>query len=186
MLSSTQLKNNTCFIHQDQPYKVLQYKHTHLGRGGANIKVKVRNLKSNNVLHLNFTANDKFEELSLEKKEMQFLYQDGGRLYFMDPKTFEQIDLDSRIIGQGIKYLKEQELINIIFWQDKVLDIDLPASIVVEIAECDPGLKGNSAVNMHKSALTKEGLKIKVPLFCQKGEKVKIDTSTGEYVERAE
>ncbi len=185
MLNATQLKNNTCFLYQNQPYKVLQYKHTHLGRGGAKIRVRVKNLKTGNVLNLHFNSNDRFEEVVLEKKKMQYLYQQGDEYVFMEPETFEQISLGIQLLGQGAKFLKEGEEVNIMFWQDQPLDVDLPVSVVVEIADCDPGVKGNSATNIFKAAMTKEGLKIKVPLFVDKGDKVKIDTRTGEYVERA-
>lgn len=185
MLSVNQLKTNVCFLYQNQPYKVVQYKHTHLGRGGAKIRVKVKNLKDGHVLGLNFSGNDRFEEVVLEKRKMQYLYQQGEEYVFMDPVSFEQINISDQVLGESAKFLKEGEEMNIMFWQDQPLDVDLPSSIVVEVAECDPGVKGNSATNMFKSAVTKEGLKIKVPLFVNQGNKVKIDTRTGEYVERA-
>jgi len=185
MLSASELKNNTCFLYHEIPYKVLKYKHTHLGRGGAHIRVKVKNLRTDNVLHLNFTSNDRFEEVVLEKKPMQYLYLEAGSFYFMDPKSFEQLAVSSKTLGNSGQFLKEGETVDIMFWEDEALDIDLPPSVVVEITECDPGVKGNSVSNMYKPAMTKDGLKIKVPLFCQKGEKVKVDTRTGEYLERA-
>ncbi len=185
MLSATQLKTNVCFIYQKEPYKVIQYKHTHLGRGGAKIRVKAKNLQDGHVLSLNFGGKDRFEEVILERIKMQYLYRQGEEYVFMDPGSFEQINISNRLLGESAKFLKEGEEINIMFWQEQPLDIDLPVSVILEIAECDPGVKGNSATNIFKSAVTKEGLKIKVPLFVDKGNRIKVDTRTGEYLERA-
>lgn len=184
MLNATQLKNNICFLYQDSPYKVLQYKHTHLSRRGADIKVKAKNLKTGSIVNLNFGSNNRFEEVEIKKKNLQYLYQKDQIFYFMDPKTFEQIEINGEILGNQSKFLKEGQTINVLFWQDEVIDLDMPAAAVVELAECDPGVKGNSATNIFKSALTKNGLKIKVPLFVKKGDRVKIDTRSGEYIER--
>ena len=185
MLTATQLKNNICFLYQDKPYKVLRYKHTHLSRRGADIKVKAKNLKTGSIVNLNFGSNDRFEEVGIEKKNLQYLYQENQIFYFMDPKTFEQIEIKGEMLGNQSKFLKEGQTINVLFWQDEAIGLDMPASAVVELAECDPGVKGNSATNIFKSALTKNGLKIKVPLFIKRGDRIKIDTRTGEYLERA-
>jgi len=184
MLTATQLKNNTCFLYKDGPYKVLKYKHTHLSRRGADIKVKAKNLKTGNILTLNFSSNERFEEVRIEKKKMQFLYLEGELFYFMDRESFEQVEISNKLIGSSARFLREGQLINVLFWQNEALALDLPVSIVVEISECDPGVKGDSATNIFKLALTKNGLKIKVPLFIEKGDKVKVDTRSGEYVER--
>lgn len=184
MLTATQLRNNTCFLYKGEPYKVLNYKHTHLSRRGADIKVKVRNLKTGKILTFNFGSNERFEEVVIRKREMQFLYQEGENFYFMDPKSFEQIEINKRLLDNSGRFLKEGELVDVLFWQEQPLGLDLPASIIGEIIECAPGVKGNSATNIFKTALTKNGLKIKVPLFVKVGDKVKIDTRSGEYIER--
>ena len=185
MFTSTQLKNNVCFLYQNQPYKVLKYKHTHLSRRGADIKVKAKNLKTGAIVNLNFGSNDRFEEVMIDKKKMQFLYREEESFYFMDPKSFEQLEISNHLIGNSGRFLKEGQEINILFWQDNAFDLDLPLSIIVEISHCDPGVKGNSATNSFKPAKTKNGLNIKVPLFIKPGDRVKIDTRSGEYVERA-
>lgn len=185
MLQATQLKNNTYFEYEGNPFKVLKYKHTHLGRGGANIRVKAKNLKTGNIRNFNFGSNERFEEAVLEKREMQYLYKEDKTYYFMDPKTYEQIEVSRLNIESQGKYFKEGEGVNILFWQDQPLDIDVPASIVVEIAQCDPGVKGNSATNIFKQAIAENGLKLKVPLFIKIGDKIKVDTRSGEYIERA-
>jgi len=185
MFTATQLKNNTCFLYQNQPYKVVKYKHTHLSRRGADIKVKAKNLKTGSIVNLNFGGSDRFEEVMIEKKKMQFLYGEGEDFNFMDPLSFEQMSISKKLIGDGGKFLKEGQEVNILFWQEQALNIDLPISIIVEIGHCDPGAKGNSATNIFKPAVTESGLNIKVPLFIKTGDKVKVDTRSGEYVERA-
>lgn len=184
MLSATQLKNNTTFLYNGQPCKVLQYKHTHMGRGQADIKVKIKNLKDGSVLNLNFESSDKFEEAILEKTKMQYLYKDDSGFYFMNPKTFDQILINKNLFDQSQEFLKEGDSIDILFWQDKPLDVDMPTSVVLEIIDCDPGVKGNSATNIFKNATCSNDLKIRVPLFIKKGDKVKIDTRTAEYVRK--
>jgi elongation factor P len=185
MLNATQLKNNVCFLYQGDPYRVLKYKHTHLSRRGADIKVKAKNLKTGAIVNFNFGSSDRFEEVIIEKKKMQFLYGDGEDFNFMDPQSFEQIKISKKLIGQGGKFLKEGQGADILFWQNEPLDLDLPSSIIVEISQCDPGVRGNSATNIFKPAMTKNGLKIKVPLFIKQGDKIKVDTKSGDYVERA-
>ncbi|PIS09065.1 elongation factor P [Candidatus Beckwithbacteria bacterium CG10_big_fil_rev_8_21_14_0_10_34_10] len=184
MLNATQLKNNTCFLYQGKPFKVLDYKHTHLSRRGADIKVKAKNLIFGNVLNLNFGSNDRFEEALIEKRKLQYLYCDQESYFFMDPKTYDQVEISLKIIGSQGKFLNEGDQVNLFFFEGKAIDLDLPLSIIVEISSCDPGVKGNSAANLLKNAETKNGLKIKVPLFIKVGDKVKVDTRTSEYHER--
>jgi len=184
MLNATELRNNTLFEFEGFPFKVLKYKHTHMGRGGANIRVKAKNLKTGTIRSFNFGSADKFEEVRVERKKMQFLYPQDDKFIFMDPKSFEQIEVGKNIMGEMIRFLKEGEEVALLFWQDEVLDIDMPASVVVEIVQTAPGVKGNSAVSSFKPAVASNGLQIKVPLFIGVGEKVKVDTRTGEYIER--
>lgn len=185
MLAATQLKNNTCFLYKNEPYKVLQYKHTHLSRRGADIKVRVKNLKTGSILNLNFGSNDRFPKAEIEKKKMQYLYEDGTGFYFMNPQTYEQLQIETKLIGGSARFLKQGDLIDILFWQDNPFDLDLPLTMVLTISQCDPGVKGNSATNIYKPAVADNGLKFKVPLFINPGDKVKVDTRTGKYVERA-
>jgi len=184
MLNATDLRNNTCFLYHGEPYSVLHYKHTHLGRGGANIKVKAKNLLNGAILNLNFGSNDHFEEVSLTKKKMQFLYKEGENFYFMDPESFEQTNILKKIIGDQGKFLKEGENFEILFWEEKAIDLDLPASLVFEVTKCDPGVKGNSVSNIYKNAQISNGVVLRVPLFINVGDKIKVDTRTGKYLKK--
>jgi len=190
MLQASQLRNGTIFVYNGEPFEVLSYKHTHMSRRGADVRVKIRGLVFGKILSENFAPDERFEEAELTKREMQFLYKEGKSLVFMDPKTFEQAEINTEIVGQGANFLIEGEVFPIRFWQEaegeeRAIDIELPPSVALEVIDCPPGVRGNSATNVYKPATLSNGITTKVPLFINQGEKVRIDTRTGEYVERA-
>ncbi len=185
MISVTKLRNGVTFEYNGTPYKVTEYKHTHLSRGGGTIKVKVRDLSSGKLNSLTFKSGESVQEIEVTRKQLQYLYSDDDNLYFMDPDTFEQIEIPTQIIGKSKVFLKEGENAWVLFWEDKALDLDLPPKITMEVIECAPGEKGNSASNVYKDAVVEGGLRIRVPLFINVGDKVRVDTRDGSYVERA-
>lgn len=179
------LKVGVTFVDEnDQPFRVLKYDFTKMGRGGATIKVKARNLISGAIVTKSFQSGNRVEEAVLEKKELQYLYHDEKIAYFMDPRSFEQLEMPLDVLGDDEKYLVEGERAWVQFWDDKVLGVELPASVVLTVSETEPGAKGNSVTNVYKPAKTNSGLNIQVPLFIHEGDKVKINTQTGEYVNR--
>jgi elongation factor P len=185
MYSAGDLKTGINFIYNDEPCKVLDYKHTHMGRRGADITVKMKGLISGNILQITLSPSDKFKEGDLDKIKMQYLYSEGQTLFFMNPKSFEQVEISAKKMDNDIDFLHEGENYNVFFWEEKALSIEIPPKVVMEIIECDPGVKGNSAANMYKSAMLIGGIKVKVPLFINKGEKIRVDTINRKYVERA-
>lgn len=184
MISVTKLRAGTCFEEGNLPFKVVEYKHTHLSRGGGTIKVKVRNLSDGRLLSKTYKSGEKVEEIDVNKKNFQYLYKDGDSWVFMDPVSFEQLEVADRVIGESGRYLKEGEEVALRMWEEKVLDVDLPPKMEFEVAEAAPGEKGDSASNVYKEAMLKNGLRVKVPLFVNQGDMVRVDTRTGEYVER--
>jgi len=184
MLQAADLRNGVYFLFNKQPFKVLEYKHTHLSRRGADIKVKARNLVSGNIKTFNFGSNQRFEEARVIKREMQFLYNQGEDFYFMDPQDYSQLKVGEKLIGEDKRFLKEGQKVDLLFWQEKPLRLELPVSVVVKINSCPPGVKGDSATASFKPAVADNGLKVKVPLFIKKGDRVKVDTRSGDYVER--
>lgn len=166
------------------PYKVVKYDFIKMGRGGANIKVKARNLETGSIVQKSYQSGNRVESISIEKKEMQYLYNDGFNVVFMDPRSFEQIEVPLTILGDDIYYLVEGEYAWVQFWGEKVLGVELPASVVLLVTESDPSAKGNSVSNVFKSAKTNSGLTVQVPLFINEGDKIKVNTLTGEYVNR--
>ncbi len=185
MISVTKLRNGVTFEYNGIPYKVTEYKHTHLSRGGGTIKVKVRDLSSGRLNNLTFKSGESVQDIEVNRKQLQYLYADEDNLYFMDPDTFEQIEIPAPVIGKSKVFLHEGENVWVLFWEDKPLDLDLPPKVTMTIVDCAPGEKGNSASNVYKDATVEGGLKIRVPLFINVGDKVRVDTRNGSYVERA-
>jgi len=185
MIEASNLKPGVAFLINDKPHQVLRYEHQKIGRGGAKIKVGVRNLLTGDTSEHTFNNGNKFEEISTIKKKMQFLFSDSSSATFMDSVNYEQIEVPLELVENELPFLNEGEDVILLMWGDKPLAVDIPPKVVLEVVETDPGVKGNSASNVYKSAKLSNGFLTKVPLFIKKGEKVRIDTRTGEYVERA-
>ena len=185
MINSTDLKNGATFLSNGKPYKVLKYTHIKVGRGGAIVRVSARNLESGGVEEKTFSSNIKVDEINTSKRKLQFLYLDADIAMFMDSKTYDQVEVPKSIIKDELPFIKEGEEVTLLFWEDKVLSVEIPPKVALAIADTAPGVKGNSATNMYKSAMLENGSSVKVPLFINKGDKVVVDTRTGEYVERA-
>ena len=192
MISVTRLRNGVTFEDKGNPYRVLKYQHTHISRGSGSIKVKVRNLSNGSVSNLTYKSGANVNEIDVEKRKLQYLYQDEEDLVFMDPKSFEQVTLKKSVVGGQEKFLREGKEVSVFFLNDgstsspqsKILDLDLAPNFIYRVAQTDPGEKGNSATNVYKPATLRNGMTVKVPLFIKVGDKVKVDTRTGEYVER--
>lgn len=185
MINVNQLRNGRAFELEGEPFLVLKYGFTKMGRGTGNVKVKCRNLKTGAVVSKTFITGNKVQDIQLRRKKMQFLYSDAHQSVFMEPESFEQIEIDNGLIEEQRKYLVDGMEVEVLFWEDQTLAVELPAKLEYEVKETGPGEKGNSATNVFKPAVLNNGLKIKVPLFVKPGEKVRVDTRTGEYVERA-
>lgn len=183
MISVTDLRNGTVFEDDGQIFQVLAYEHIKMGRGSANIKVKVKNVRSGAITEKGFINGAKVQDIQIAKKDLQYLYKDSNSAYFMDPATFEQIAIALVKIPEHI-YLKEAEKFSVSFLGDEPLSLTLPPKMEFKIAETGPSLKGNSATNIYKDAILENGLKTKVPLFVNINDFVRIDTRTGSYTEK--
>lgn len=184
MINVNQLRNGTAFEFEGEPYLVLKYEFSKMGRGNANIKVKVRNLKTGAVVQKGFQSGNSVEEIYLVRKKMQFLFSDREKSTFMDPVSFEQIEIDNEVLGDSRPYLQEGAEAQVLFWDEQALAVELPPKLTFTVEETGPGEKGNSVANMFKPATLDNGLEVKVPLFINQGEKVVIDTRSGGYVSR--
>ncbi len=183
-LNVNELRNGTFFKEGKEIFLVVTYEHVKTGRGSGNIKLKVRNLRSGAVVEKSFITGARVDEANVEKKKAQFLYRDGDSFNFMDPASFEQFLISSSVIGEQAKYLKEGLEVLLIVSENEALGLELPLSLVYAISETGPGEKGNTVSNVFKEAILDNGLVVKVPMFMRVGEKVKVDTKTGQYVER--
>jgi len=185
MINVNQLRNGTAFSLDGQPYLVLKYEFSKRGRGNATIKVKVKNLITGAIMEKGFSSGNSVEDINLSRKKMQFLYADAQASVFMDPNSFEQIEIDNAMISEQKPYLTDGLEVQLLFWGEKALSVELPPKLTFTVAETGPGEKGNSVSNIYKPAVLNNGLKIKIPLFVKQGEKVIVDTRTGQYVSRA-
>lgn len=184
MLNVTDLRNGAFFQEDGNLFQVLGYEHNKMGRGSGNVKVKVKNLRSGSITERSFITGGKVEDANVEKKKAQYLYQDGENFNFMDPVSFDQFAIASDIVSDQGKYLKEGLEVQLVVFGGEALAVELPNSLVYVIAETGPGERGNTVSNVYKDATLENGLIVKVPMFMDAGEKVKIDTRTGQYVER--
>src|SRR3989344_458691 len=184
MIPVTELRRGVTFEFGGSPYKVLEYHHIKVGRGGATIRVSVRNLINGGTEEKTFNNGASVKSINTVKRRLQYLYE-AENAVFMDPKTFEQVEIGKTAISQELIYLNEGQQTDVLFWEERALGIELPPNVTLTVTEADPGVKGNSASNFYKPAKLENGLQVKVPLFIKVGDKVRVDTRTGEYVERA-
>lgn len=184
MISVTDLKSGIVFEEDGKLLQVLSYEHIKMGRGSANIKVKVRDIKSGATISKSFINGARVNNVSLIKKDLQFLYKDSDSAYFMDPVSFEQMSISLDKLS-GYKFLKEGENFSISFYENDPLTLNLPPKIKLLVAETGPSVKGNSVSNVFKDASLENGVRTKVPLFIKTGDMITIDTRTGQYTEKA-
>ncbi len=185
MLSITDLKPGMTIEYKNEPWEVLSAVHSKIARGGAILKTKLKNLLTGVIIEKTFSEKDKFEKANLNEREVQFLYRDGSNLNFMDSKTFEQISLSIDLVREKAGFLKEGESLKILEFKEKPIDIKLPSKVILQVIETEPGLKGDRETAGTKPAKLETGMVVQVPLFIKKGDFIKIDTRSKEYVERA-
>src|SRR3989344_2432958 len=178
------IRNWTAFLLDGQPWLGLKYEHIKMGRGSATIKIKMRNLLTGTTVEKAFINSANVEEVNLARRPMQYLYKDGEGYVFMDPKSYEQASVPAGVVGEQGAYLKEGTEVNVLWWDERALWIELPPKMSFRVVECDPGVKGNTVSNLYKPAKLDNGLAVKVPLFVNEGDGVVVDTRDGSYVER--
>lgn len=184
MISVTDLKAGTTYEENGQLLQVLSYEHIKMGRGSANIKVKVRNVRSGTTTEKSYINGARVSNVHVLKKDLQFLYKDVEAAYFMDPVSYEQVQIPLKVIPEH-EYLKESDVFNISFLDGEALSVNFSPKMVFTVAETGPAVKGNSVSNVFKDAVLENGMRVKVPLFINVNEKVRIDTRTGTYTEKA-
>ncbi len=185
MIGVQELRAGTIFEDQGQIFQVLSYEHIKMGRGSANIKVKVRNVRTGATTDKGFINSAKVKDLRIDKRDLQYLYKDSEYAYFMDPVSFDQVQVYLKIIGDDHFYLKEGETFTVSFLGDEALSVNLPPKMIFKVIETGGAVRGNSASNVFKDAVLENGLKTKVPLFVKEGDKIKVDTRTSAYSEKS-
>lgn len=185
MLSLNEIKLGKVINISGEPYVVIRADHHKMGRGGAVLKVKLKNLITGNMLEKTFQGNDKAEEADVEKKKASYLYNDGNQACFMDNENYEQFELSLEQIGDKINFLKENTDVDVLYVQGKPVSIELPIKIALKVISAPPGVRGNSVGNVTKVVKLETGAEINAPMFINEGDMIKINTDSGEYVERA-
>jgi elongation factor P len=184
MLSITDLKTGTKIEYKNEPYEVIRAEHSKVGRGGAVLRTKLKNLITSSVLEIKFKEGDKFEKPDLESKSCLFMYKENQNYYFMDNETYDQFSLSENILQDKKMYLIENTSVKILYYNNKPTNIDLPIKINLKVVKAPPGVKGDTAEGGTKEVEVETGLKVTVPLFIKEGDVIKVDTRNGKYVER--
>ena len=184
MISGSELRKGIIIELDDKLYQVIDYQHVKMKRT-ALARVKLRDINAGHTIERSFQSDEKLVRARLESRPMQYLYNDGGLYYFMDEETFEQIGINREKLGDALNYLKEGTSVQVSSYKGDVVDVELPVAVELEVTETEPGFKGDTATAGNKPAKLETGLAIQVPLFINKGDIIKIDTRTGEYLERS-
>ncbi len=184
MISSNDFRPGTTIVLDGSVWRVVEFLHVKPGKGSAFVRTKLKNVQSGNTVERTFRAGETVPQAVIEKKEMQHTYRDGDELVFMDMESYDEGRLTAAEIGDGVKYLKEGMNVNVVTWNEKVLEVELPNSIVLEVTQTDPGVKGDTATGGTKPAILETGAQVMVPLFISVGERIKVDTRTDAYLGR--
>ena len=185
MISAGDFKNGLTLEIEGQVMQILEFQHVKPGKGAAFVRTKMRNVINGGVVEKTFRPTEKFPAARIDRKNSQYLYNDGDLYYFMDPETYDQVMINKDIIGDNMKFVKENEEVKIVSYNGSVFAIEAPLFVELEVTETEPGFAGNTAQGATKPATVETGATIQVPLFVNIGDKVKIDTRTGEYLSRA-
>lgn len=185
MVSAGDFRNGLTFEMDGQVMQVIEFQHVKPGKGAAFVRTKLRNIMTGAVVERTFSPSDKFPEAYVERKDMQYLYNDGNLYYFMDTDTYEQIPVNESMLGDEFRFVKENTSCKILSYKGDVFGIDVPSFVELEVTETEPGFRGDTATNTTKPATLETGAIIKVPLFIEVGDLLKIDTRSGDYIERA-
>ncbi|MDO4750164.1 MAG: elongation factor P [Eubacteriales bacterium] len=185
MISAGEFRNGVTFEMDGQVMQVVEFQHVKPGKGAAFVRTKMKNVITGAVLETSFNPTAKFENAYVERRNMEYSYQDGNLYYFMDPESYELEPIDESMLGDNFKFVKENMTCSVSSYKGKVFAVDPPNFVDLEVTQTDPGFAGNTATNVTKPATLETGAEIKVPLFIGPGDRIRIDTRTGEYLERA-
>lgn len=184
-ITAGDFRKGMIFEMEGKPMLVVDFQHVKPGKGAAFVRTKIRNVITGAVTEKTFNPNDKYPTAYIERKDMQYLYSDGDLYYFMDNETYEQIPISKDTLGDDFRFVKENENVKVLSYKGSVFAVEPPLFVELEITETEPGVKGNTATNVLKPATVETGAVVKVPIFIEQGERIQIDTRTGEYLGRS-
>ena len=185
MISAGDFKNGLTFDMDGDVMQIVEFQHVKPGKGAAFVRTTIRNVITGAVTEKTFNPTEKFQEAYIERREMEYLYSDDNLYYFMDTETYEQQAIDSQHLGDGFRFVKENTVVKVLSYKGVVFGVEPPNFVELKVPKTDPGFKGNTATNATKPATLETGAEIKVPLFIDEGEMIRVDTRTGEYMQRA-
>ena len=185
MISAGDFRNGLTVLIEGNIYQILEFQHVKPGKGAAFVRTKLKNIIRGGVVEKTFRPTEKFDTAHIDRKDMQYLYSDGELYHFMDVETFDQIAVDGDTVGDSLKFVKENEMVKVCSHEGNVFSVEPPISVELEVTETEPGVKGDTATGATKPAIVETGASVLVPLFVNQGDKIKIDTRTGEYSSRA-
>jgi elongation factor P len=183
-ISTADFKNGKAILIDGKPNVIIEFQHVKPGKGGAFVRTKVRDIRSGRVNDLTFRSGEKFEEVRLETREMQFLYKDGDEYNFMDNESYEQVALDAAVVGDAAKWLKDNETATLQYAGDELIGVEPPMFVELEVTETEPGFKGDTVQGGTKAATLETAAVVQVPMFVNTGDVLKIDTRDGRYITR--
>jgi elongation factor P len=185
MVSAGDFRNGVTFEMDGQVWSIIEFQHVKPGKGAAFVRTKMKNVITGAVTETSFNPTDKFENAFVERKDMEYSYNDGSLYYFMDMETYELIPIDESVLSDNFKFVKENMSCTIYSYKGKVFNVEPPTFVDLEVTQTDPGFKGDTATNVTKPAILETGAEVKVPLFINPGDRIRIDTRVGEYLERS-
>lgn len=185
MINASDFRNGVTFEMDGNVYSIIEFQHVKPGKGAAFVRTKIRNVISGAVTEKTFNPNDKYPTAFIERKDMEYLYNDGDLYYFMDSETYEQLPISPNVLGDNFRFVKENMVCKVLSYKGNVFGIEPPNFVELQVTETEPGVKGDTATNVTKPATLETGAEIKVPIFINEGEMIRVDTRTGEYMERA-
>lgn len=185
MITAGDFRNGNTFDDGGQVWQILEFQHVKPGKGAAFVRTKIKNVITGSTIERTFKPTDKFQKARIDRKNMQYLYEDSGLYYFMDNETYEQTPLTTEQLGDALKFVKENDNVLILSYNGSVFGVEPPNFVELVVTATEPGVRGDTATNVQKPATLETGAEIMVPIFINEGEKIRIDTRTGEYMERA-
>ena len=185
MVTAGDFRNGVTFEMDGNVYSIIEFQHVKPGKGAAFVRTKIRNVISGAVTEKTFNPNDKYPTAFIERKDMEYLYNVGDLYYFMDSETYEQLPISPNVLGDNFRFVKENMVCKVLSYKGNVFGIEPPNFVELQVTETEPGVKGDTATNVTKPATLETGAEIKVPIFINEGEMIRVDTRTGEYMERA-
>ena len=184
MISAGDFRNGVTLEIEGNVFQIVEFQHVKPGKGAAFVRTKLKDIKNGGVVETSFRPTEKFPAARIDRKDMQYLYEDGGLFTFMDVETYDQVALNAETIGDALKFVKENEMCKVCSYNGSVFSVEPPLFVELQITETEPGFKGDTATGATKPAIVETGAKVNVPLFVEQGETIKIDTRTGEYLSR--